>query len=320
MSWALISDSSCNLRDWQPTAPHTIFAFAPLKIRVGEREFVDDLMLDVHELNCAVQAESSASSSACPSVGEWTELFRLADKTICMPISEGVSGSYNAAATARDLVLAEDPNRQIHLVNSRAAGGKMDLIFLLFDRYLASNPNVSFEEACGYFDELEQNSKILFSLCNYENLAKAGRIPKAAGVIANKLNIRVLGTASEAGEIKLVGHTRGAKKMLGKIVDTMEAEALPVEKSSSTMSRMRRAQHLPVALWSIGPAPRPSLCPATDWIHTMPRCTGSLSATAWAWHRANNVQLNKNTGGIKCLMALCPARLVHRLAIKPVEL
>ena len=99
MSWALISDSSCNLRDWQPTAPHTTFAFAPLKIRVGEREFVDNLSLDVHELNCAVQAESSASSSACPSVGEWAELFKLADKTICMPISEGVSGSYNAAAT-----------------------------------------------------------------------------------------------------------------------------------------------------------------------------------------------------------------------------
>lgn len=98
MSWALISDSSCNLRDWQPTTPHTTFAFTPLKIRVGEREFVDDLSLDVHELNCAVQAESSASSSACPSVGEWAELFRLADKTICMPISEGVSGSYNAAA------------------------------------------------------------------------------------------------------------------------------------------------------------------------------------------------------------------------------
>ena len=91
MSWALISDSSCNLRDWQPTAPHTTFAFAPLKIRVGEREFVDDLSLDVHELNVAIQSEAGASSSACPSVGEWAELFKLADKTICMPISEGVS-------------------------------------------------------------------------------------------------------------------------------------------------------------------------------------------------------------------------------------
>ena len=224
MSWALISDSSCNLRDWHPTAPNTTFAFAPLKIRVGEREFVDNVSLDVHELIVAIQSQSSASSSSCPSAGEWSELFKLADKTICMPISEGLSGSYNAAATARDMVLATEPERQIHLVNSRAAGGKMDLIFLLFDRYLANNPNISFEDACAYFDELEQNSKILFSLCNYENLAKAGRIPKAAGVIANKLNIRVLGTASEAGEIELVGHTRGEKKMIGMIVKTMEAE------------------------------------------------------------------------------------------------
>ena len=264
MSWALISDSSCNLRDWQPTAPRTTFAFAPLKIRVGEREFVDDLLLDVHELNVAIQSEASASSSACPSVGEWAELFKLADKTICMPISEGVSGSYNAAATARDMVLAEEPNRQIHLVNSRAAGGKMDLIFLLFDRYLASNPDVSFEDACAYFDSLEQNSKILFSLCNYENLAKAGRIPKAAGVIANKLNIRILGTASEAGKIELVGHTRGEKKMLNKIIDTMEAEGLRAARSLSTMSRMRQApKHLPAELWSAGQAPRLSSCPVT---------------------------------------------------------
>ena len=211
MSWALISDSSCNLRDWQPTAPHTTFAFAPLKIRVGEREFIDDLSLDVHELNCAVQAETNASSSACPSVGEWAELFKLADKTICMPISEGVSGSYNAAATARDMVLAEEPDRQIHLVNSRAAGGKMDLIFLLFDRYLASNPNVSFEDACAYFDSLEQDSKILFSLCNYENLSKAGRIPKAAGVIANKLNIRILARRARPVKSNSSG-TRVAKR------------------------------------------------------------------------------------------------------------
>ena len=68
-------------------------------------------------------------------------------------------------------------------------------------------------------------------MCNYENLAKAGRIPKAAGVIANKLNIRILGTASEAGKIELVGHTRGEKKMLNKIIDTMEAARQKLQNS-----------------------------------------------------------------------------------------
>ena len=82
MSWALVSDSSCNLRDWQPSAPNTIFRFAPLKIRVGEQEYVDDLTLDVDTFNQVVFNESAASSSSCPSVGEWAELFKLADKTI----------------------------------------------------------------------------------------------------------------------------------------------------------------------------------------------------------------------------------------------
>ena len=66
MSWALISDSSCNLRDWQPTAPHTTFSFAPLKIRVGEREFVDDLSRDVHELNCAGQERRTLLRALVP--------------------------------------------------------------------------------------------------------------------------------------------------------------------------------------------------------------------------------------------------------------
>mgnify|MGYP000385189726 CR=1 FL=1 len=121
MSWALISDSSCNLRDWQPTAPHTTFAYAPLKIRVGEREFVDDLTLDVRELNCAVQAESSASSSACPSVGEWTELFRLADKTICMPISEA-SREATCRRTARDWFLPRSEPKDSSGQFSRTGG------------------------------------------------------------------------------------------------------------------------------------------------------------------------------------------------------
>lgn len=224
MRWALVSDSSCNLRDFTPSAPDTVYRFAPLKIRVGSREFIDDESLDTHELNMAVASESTASSSSCPNVGEWVELFTLADNTICMPISDGLSGSFEAASTARDLVLEKEPERNIHLINSRAAGGKMDLLITLFDRYLNNNPGASFDEVCAYCDRLEADSQILFMLSNYENLSKAGRMPKMAGLIANKLNIRILGTSSPEGTIKIVGPTRGEKKMYAKIVATMEAD------------------------------------------------------------------------------------------------
>lgn len=108
MSWALIADSSCNLRGYMPSAPDTIYRFAPLKVNVGGQEYVDDEALDVAELNRRVAAEESATSSACPSVGEWADRFRSADNVIAITISANLSGSYEAAIMARDLVLEED--------------------------------------------------------------------------------------------------------------------------------------------------------------------------------------------------------------------
>lgn len=223
MSWAIIADSSCNLRDYTPQAPDTLYAYAPLKINVGGTEFADDADLDVAELNRLVAEEKSASSSACPSAGEWAELFRSAENVIAITISANLSGSYEAASMARDLVQEEGGHR-IHLVNSRAAGGKLEMLVILLDRYLTVHPEATFAEACAYIDGIEQCSTVLFSLSSYENLTKSGRMPKMAGILANKLNIRVLGTASEEGTIKIVAPTRGQKKMVAKVVQSMEAD------------------------------------------------------------------------------------------------
>ena len=218
MSWAIVADSSCNLRGYTPQAPDTVYAVAPLKVLVGSQEYVDNEQLDVAALNKAVAVESTASSSACPSAGEWAERFRLADNVIVITISANLSGSYEAAVMAKGLVEEEGP-RNIHIVNSRAAGGKLEYLVTLLDRYLTSNP--SFEDACAFIDQAEEDSQVLFSLSSYDNLTKSGRMPKAAGLIANKLSIRILGIASNEGTIKIVAPTRGAKKTIAKIVNAM---------------------------------------------------------------------------------------------------
>ena len=222
MSWAIVCDSSCNLRDYQPVSPDVTYSFAPLKIRVGATEYNDDEHLDVNALNQAVREEESATSSACPSAGEWAQHFRSAESVIAITISANLSGSYEAAMMARDIVMQEG-GHAIHVVNSRAAGGKLEYLAMQLDRYL-NDCHPSFEEACAYIDELERKSQVLFSLSSYENLAKSGRMPKMAGILANKLNIRILGTASNEGTIKVVAPTRGQRKMHAKIVQAMEAD------------------------------------------------------------------------------------------------
>lgn len=231
MSWAIVVDSSCNLRGWRPTAPDTTFVSVPLTIHVGSSEYVDDEHLDVSELNRAVALESAASSSSCPSVGVWAEEFRRADNVIAITISANLSGSYEAATTARNIVLEENMRehagviggKNIFILNSRATGGKMELIVEKLDTLLRDE-HPSFDDAVAYVQALDEASTVLFSLSRYDNLVKNGRMPKLAGSIASKLNIRILGCASQEGTIKVVGPTRGEKKMYRKVVDSMAAD------------------------------------------------------------------------------------------------
>ena len=230
MSWCIAADSSCNLRSYEPCAEDTAYRLAPLKINVAGREFPDDDDLSVDELLEAMAAEKTASSSACPSVGEWAELFRSADNVIAISISSNLSGSYDAACTARNIVLEEHmrenggiiTGKNIYVLDTRAAGGKLEVIVRLVDAYIAAGHG--FDEVVAYAQRVEAASQVLYSLSSYENLTKNGRMPKLVGAVATKLNIRILGTASPEGTIKIVGPTRGEKKMYRKVMDTMEAD------------------------------------------------------------------------------------------------
>lgn len=258
MSWAIVADSSCNLRSWKPQAPDTTFVSVPLTIHVGGEEFIDDANLDVAELNRTVAQESQASSSSCPSVGVWAEEFRRADNVVAITISANLSGSYEAANTARTMVLDEFmrdhagimTGKNIFILNSRATGGKMELIVELLDRYLTTNP--SFDDVVAYLEKLDAASTVVFSLSSFDNLVKNGRMPRLAGSIASKLNIRMLGTASAEGTIKIVGPTRGEKKMYRKTIEVMASDGyhgglvyidhVDNEKSASELKAIIEAQ------------------------------------------------------------------------------
>lgn len=231
MSWAIVADSSCNLRSIEASDESANYATVPLVIHVGGVDYVDDESLDVHELNRIITEEPEASSSSCPSAGVWAEQFRKYDNVIAITISANLSGSYEAATMARNIVLDEYARehegvisgKNIHLVDSRAAGGKLEVLVTSLSRYL-SNSEPTFDEAVAFIDNIEKKSQVLFSLSSYENLTKNGRMPRLAGTLASRLNIRVLGTASQEGTIKIVGPARGEKKMAKKIIASMEAD------------------------------------------------------------------------------------------------
>ena len=218
--WIIVADSSCELRQYAPTAPDTEFATVPLKIRVGEREFVDNAQLDTKLMMQAMHSYNGASSTACPSPEEWAEKFMLADNVLAVTISSNLSGSYNSAMVARQMVLENHPEKKIYVLDSLSAGGELILDIWALDKMIAEGRTV--EEIADAGATLALENQVLFSLACFDNLVKNGRMNKLVGFVAGKLNMRAVGRGSDDGILDVLHKCRGETRMLGLMVEEME--------------------------------------------------------------------------------------------------
>ena len=128
MIWNIVSDSSCDLQSRDFSSDRVRFELVPLRIQVGEREFVDNDDLVVPDLLAAMAEEKSASSTACPSPEAFARAFAAGDRTVCFTISANLSGTYNAAVLGREMVLEEHPEKEVCIIDSKSTAGAMVLL------------------------------------------------------------------------------------------------------------------------------------------------------------------------------------------------
>ena len=220
MSWMIVSDSTCEIHHIDDLAPDTQFATVPLKIRVGEREFVDNAALNVPQMMEVCNNYNGPSSTSCPSPEEWAEKFLQADCSIALTITHTLSGSYNCACAARDMVLEEHPEKKIFVLDSLSCGGEIALILWHINQLIREGKD--FEAVCEGAQSYADECQLLFSLASFENLVKNGRISRVVGFVAGRLNMRILGRASKDGRLEWFFKTRGENKILARVLEEME--------------------------------------------------------------------------------------------------
>ena len=213
MNYKIASDSSSNVL----TMGTPNYASVPMKVR-ADREYVDDISLDLAEMVEGLKNHKGKSGSACPSVGEWLEAFGDADMVFCTTMSKGLSGSYNSACQAANTYLEENPGKQAFVFNTLSAGPQQ--MFLNEKVMELADQGLSFEDIKTKALEYYRNTHILFCLESMMNLARNGRVPMAVAKIGGMLGIRVCGDV-KAGMITPVHKPRGAKKATQTLVDMM---------------------------------------------------------------------------------------------------
>lgn len=218
-TWKIVADSSSDLALGMPCAEGVSFALAPLKINVGEQTFVDDAALDVREMMQAMESFDGPSGTACPSPEDFAKEFRSADYSFAITITSALSGTYNSALVARDMVLEEFPEKKICVLDSRATAGPLSMTARKINALIAEG--LSFEEVRQKAEEYLSGLQLLFTLSSFDNLVKNGRMNRLLGLLATKMNIRAIGRATEKGELGILHKVRGEAHTFGKMVEEM---------------------------------------------------------------------------------------------------
>lgn len=221
MTWNIVLDSSCDLLP-QHAFKNANLKIAPLTIRVGDKEFVDDETIDVPQLLDAMDKEKSASSTACPPPNAFYEHFLTADNVICICITSNLSGTYNAAVQAAEMVKEEYPEKNIHVINSYNTAGGMVLLARMADQLIGEG--VPFDEMCRKLDKYVNEVRLVFTLEKFDNLIKAGRMKPLVGKVVAALGIHLIAQASDIGTVELMFKVRGDDKTLEKMVEYMNEQ------------------------------------------------------------------------------------------------
>ena len=219
MHWNIIGDSSCDLFDLENPSENISYCSVPFLLNIENTEFVDDEKLDTGEMVNTMKTSKKASSSACPSPDSWKEKMNIGENNICVTISKNLSGSYQSADIAIKAIKEESPETKVAIVDGCATGPSS----VLTVRKLVENINSGedFDTVIKNTEEYVSKIHTVFALSCFDNLVKAGRVGKIAGILAASLGFFGVGV-EEGGKIAFRAKVRGKKKAIAEMLTVIK--------------------------------------------------------------------------------------------------
>ena len=222
MEYVIVMDS-CGERTAEMKKDERVIA-APLTMQVDEYTIVDDETFDQADFLKKVAASPNSPKSACPSPDYYKEAYAKAEKrAYAVTLSGNLSGSYNSAVLAKELLMEERPEMQIHVFDSCSASIGETLITMKIQECEAAG--MAFEEVVAAVDAYIQSMDTYFVLENLETLRKNGRLSNIKAFAASVLKIRPVMGATPDGQIIQLDQARGTNKAMMKMVDYVVAAA-----------------------------------------------------------------------------------------------
>jgi len=165
-------------------------------------------------------------------IDAYTPHLKAGYDLLVLTISSKLSGSYQSASIAADLLREEHPDREIILIDS--LGGSIAQGLILREAIKMRDAGYTLGKTAQLTRKVQATTHVYFTLDTIEYLKRGGRIGQATAFVGNMLGLRPILHLVD-GEIKQLDNVRGKKTIL-RMMQTALVEALADEKDNIQLS------------------------------------------------------------------------------------
>jgi DegV family protein with EDD domain len=210
----IVTDSTAYLRE-DYVREHDI-RIVPLCVHFGDRDFKEGVDLSYEEFYDRLKNAPELPTTSQPSAGAFRQVFQeLAEaghEIIAMTISSRLSGTWNSAMAARDML----PDAEISIVDSLSTSiGLQLMVQAAID---AIEAGATRQQVLDRIEEIKKRILVLFVVDTLEYLAKGGRIGNAKAFLGTLLKVKPI-LVLQDGAIEPLEQVRSKSKAKARMLD-----------------------------------------------------------------------------------------------------
>lgn len=192
----------------------------PLHITLAGNDYRDGIDLTKEKFYELLTGNEEFPKTSQPTPQDFVDIFEdvqeKGDELICILLSSKLSGTYQSATLAKNIVEYD----KIHLVDSLGAT-HMIRIMAEYAQKLA-NEGDSAEKIVEALDEMKSRIKVVAVVDTLEYLCKGGRVSRTTAAIGEMAKVKPMITVAE-GEVAVIGKSLGKNKAISNALKQLEA-------------------------------------------------------------------------------------------------
>jgi DegV family protein with EDD domain len=215
---AIVTDSTCDI------PPDMLEAYGitvvPLYVLWGGKELRDGVDIDRATVYARLRTDPEHPTTSQPTPADFVEAIRAtgAEEALVLTISAALSGTYNSAAQAADLLSA-----RVHVEDSRVTA--MALGWQVLAAARAREGGADLEGMIAAARAVRARNVTRFTVDTLEYLHRGGRIGGAQHFLGSALQLKpMLSLDQETGRVESVERIRTRRRALQRLVDAAVEE------------------------------------------------------------------------------------------------